>query len=529
VTLILLVNGRIGYTAATRQSSALAVEGDRITAIGSTAEILALSSPTTQVIDLAGKSVLPGLADAHLHMGMYAEFLQLIDCEVPTMQECLQKVQERAQQLSANAWILGHGWNQNSWQGRFGTAAELDAVSQGHPAYLTDKSLHSAWVNSAALQLAGIDRSTPDPAGGIIQRDAAGYPTGILFETAVLLVDEIIPSHTPAQREEAYLAAQAQLLGYGLTSVHDFDSLASYETLLSLHQQNKLLLRVYKSIPFEKLDWAIENGIHTGDGDQFLRWGSLKLFADGALGPQTAAMLRPYSGSEDKLGKLQLSADDIFEIGIKASSHGISLAVHAIGDRATHEVLNGFGMLREYEKRHALPHLQHRIEHLQLLHPDNIKKAAQLDLVASMQPVHATSDMFTADKYWGDRSRYAYAWNSLSDVGTTLIFGSDAPVESPNPFWGIHAAVTRRRQDGSPSVDGWYPEQRISLLQALDGYTYQPAVLAGFESGDIQVGKMADLLILDENLDTIELQDIHKIRPQKMMVAGKWVDQLAPL
>ncbi|MEA5078860.1 MAG: amidohydrolase [Anaerolineaceae bacterium] len=521
--MILLINGRIGYSALTRQSSALAVDGDRILAIGSDAQILALATPNSQTIDLAGQTVLPGLTDAHLHMGMYSDFLQLIDCEVHSMQECLQKVKQRAAKLPADAWVLGHGWNQNTWQGQFGTAAELDAVSKGHPAFLTDKSLHSAWVNTAALRLAGIDASTPDPVGGIIQRDATGAPTGILFETAVLLVENIIPSLSPTQREQAYLVAQSQLISFGLTSVHDFDSLTSFETLLSLHSQGKLLLRVCKSIPFEKLDWAIEQGIRTGDGDDQLRWGSLKLFADGALGPQTAAMLRPYAGSTDKLGKLQLSADDVFETGIKASSHGISLAVHAIGDRATHEVLNGFGMLREYEKRHALPRLKHRIEHVQLLHPDNLKKAAQLDLVASMQPVHATSDMFTADLYWQERCRYAYAWKTLADAGTTLVYGSDAPVESPNPFWGIHAAVTRRRQDGSPSPEGWYPQEKISLQAALDGYTKQPAALVGFNTGALQVGKFADLLIIQENLDTIESQQLFTIQPQRRMLAGKWV------
>lgn len=524
MTLILLINGRIGYKGTASQSTALAVENERILAVGSNAQILQLATPTSQTIDLAGKTVLPGLIDSHMHMGMYADFLQLLDCEVPTFEECLLRVSQRAAQLPPNAWVLGHGWNQNTWQGRFGSASELDAVTAGHPAFLSDKSLHSAWVNSAALRLAGIDRSTPDPRGGIIQRDAQGNPTGILFETAVTLVDDIIPSLTRAERENAFLSAQARLISLGLTGIHDFDSLTSYETLRSLHEQGKLLLRVVKSIPYEKLDWAIENGIHSGDGDEHLRWGSLKLFADGALGPQTAAMLKPYAGSSDKLGKLQLSADDVFEIGIKSASHGISLAVHAIGDRATHEVLNGFGMLREYEKRHHLPPLKHRIEHLQLLHPDDHKKAAQLGVVASMQPVHATSDMYTADKYWGERSRYAYAWNTLLKEHTHLVFGSDAPVESPNPFWGLHAAVTRRRRDGAPSPEGWYPQERLSLSDALDGYSINSSRLSGLHNGQLQAGSLADLLLINDNLDTIELQDIYAITPHRVMIAGNWVE-----
>lgn len=522
--MILLINGRIGYPHSASQATALAVENERLLATGQEDEILALAGPGSEIIDLEGKTVLPGLTDSHLHLERYASFLQLIDCELPTKAECLQRVAQKCSEIAPSAWVLGHGWNQNVWQGQFGTAQELDAVTAAHPAFLTDKSLHSVWVNSAALQLAGIDCETPDPAGGIIQRDANGDPTGILFETAVGLVERVLPEPTSAERETAFLNAQQNLLQYGLTAVNDFDSLTSYETLKSLHEQDRLRLRVVKSLPYEALDWAIDQGIRTGQGDESLRWGSVKLFADGALGPQTAAMLQPYEGSPSNVGKLQLDAETVFEIGMKAASHGISLAVHAIGDRATHEVLNGLGMLREYEKRHHLPRLQHRIEHLQLLHPDNLKKAAQLGLVASMQPIHATSDMEIADQHWGTRSQYAYAWQTLLQNHTALVFGSDAPVESPNPFWGLHAAVTRRRSDGSPAQEGWYPQERLSLQQALQAYSINASRLSGFNTGALIPGKKADLIILVENLDTIDSHQLFTIKPEKCMIDGKWVD-----
>jgi predicted amidohydrolase YtcJ len=390
---------------------------------------------------------------------------------------------------------------------------------------LSDKSLHTVWVNSLALKLAGVDRNTPDPAGGIIQRTQSGEPSGILYEAAVSLVQAAIPQPGLPERLTFLRDAQQQLIAYGVTGVTDFDPFSSYESLAQLQKEGELKLRVSKGIPFEKLDWAIEHDIHSGDSEGRIRWGAVKLFADGALGPQTAAMLRPYEGSENNYGKLQLTADELFETGIKASRHGLSLAVHAIGDRATHEVLNGFGMLREYERRNHLPLLDHRIEHLQLLHRDNIKKAAELGITASMQPQHATSDMHMADRYWGERAAYGYLFKTLITSGARVLFGSDAPVEIPNPFWGIHAAVTRRRQDGSPTVEGWYPHERISLVEALAAYSSSAAELdhAPERSGKLVPGALADLLILPIDPSEIDPQGLFTIRPDRVMINGDWI------
>jgi predicted amidohydrolase YtcJ len=521
--MILLYNGQV-YSPGL-QATALAIQGKRIIAAGSDVEILALETPGCEKVNLHGKTVWPGLTDSHLHLEMYSASLTQVDCETSTIEECLVRVKDCVARTQAGNWVVGHGWNQNVWPGGFGNGRQLDEISDDHPVFLTDKSIHAAWVNSRALQLAGIDRKTPDPDGGIIQRDAQGLLTGILFENATALVENLIPVPSKADQFNAMMNGQAQLHRLGLTGIHDFDRSSCFATLQDMKQAGKLTLRVAKSIPFENLDEAVLIGLHSGFEDDSLCISSVKMFADGALGPQTAAMLAPYEGNDSEFGTLLLTADEVFETGIKAVSHGLSLAIHAIGDRATNEVLNGFAMLREYETRNHHPHLPHRVEHLQLLHPDDLQKAATLGIVASMQPIHTTSDMFTADRHWGKRARYAYAFNSLLKNGTTLIFGSDAPVESPNPFWGMHAAVTRRRQNGDPGSDGWYSEERISLAQALDAYTKNPASAVGKSShfGQLKPGMYADLIVLAQNPFKAAPQTICNILPEAVMVGGEWV------
>jgi hypothetical protein len=259
-----------------------------------------------------------------------------------------------------------------------------------------------------------------------------------------------------------------------------------------------------------------------------LRIGSVKMFADGALGPHTASMLQPYDDEPDNRGILMMDAEELFEYGRLAVEHGISIAVHAIGDHANHEVFNAYAQLRNFER--SLPsrsqnQLRHRIEHLQVLHPDDIARFSQLEIIASMQPIHATSDMLMADRCWGSRSAYAYAWRSQLSHHVPLAFGSDAPVESPNPFWGIHAAVTRRRADGTPSAQGWYPEQRLSIDEAIHGFTTGPAYTAGMEDrlGKLAPGYLADLLILSDDPYTCAVDELMKIKPLATMVGGEWV------
>jgi hypothetical protein len=355
-----------------------------------------------------------------------------------------------------------------------------------------------------------------------------------LFENAMQLVAKVIPEPSEEQIVQAIHVAQASLWKMGLTGVHDFDQRACFTALQVLHQRGELHLRVLKSIPLEDLDYAAGMGLRTGFGDDMLRIGGVKAFADGALGPQTAAMLQPYEGSASERGMLLMDGEQLYEQGRKAVENGLALAVHAIGDRANHEVLEGFAQLRALERELAAkpgatepPRLRHRIEHVQLLHPQDTGRLAELGVIASMQPIHATSDMHMAERYWGERSRYAYGWKTQLNRGARLAFGSDAPVESPNPFWGLHAAVTRRRQDGSPGEEGWYPHERLTLEEALKSFTRGPAYAAGMEErlGRLAPGCLADLIVLEEDPFHLPAEEIWKLVPRATMVDGEWMDR----
>jgi predicted amidohydrolase YtcJ len=310
-----------------------------------------------------------------------------------------------------------------------------------------------------------------------------------------------------------------------LTGLHDFDRRDSFIALQELHARQQLKLRVTKNIPVESLEHATELGLRTGFGDDWLRIGSVKAFMDGALGPRTAAMIQPYLGEPENRGILNMDAEQLFEHARRAADVGLGMTVHAIGDRANHEVLNAYEQLRSYEDQRGLPHLRHRIEHVQVLHADDAARLAQLKVVASMQPIHATSDMPAADRFWGERCTLAYAWRTQLEHGARLAFGSDAPVESPNPFWGLHAASTRRRADGSPRPDGWYPEQKLTLAEALDGYTLGPAYAAYAEDrmGRLAAGHLADLIVLETDPFASEPDDLLSMRSAATMVGGEWV------
>lgn len=525
--MILLHNGLL--YGSTERATALAVEGNRIIAVGSDADVLNLSRPGTQQIDLEGAFVLPGLTDSHLHLDLYGQSLLMVDCSAPTKAECLEQVYQRSLEVTNGSWIIGHGWNQNRWSSGFGNAHELDQFTPRNPVFLTDMSLHSAWVNTKAMELAGITAATPDPAGGIIQRDEQGEPTGILFEAAVNLVESIIPSPTAAERRQNLLKAQEKLLGYGVTSVHDFDRAPCFAALQQMDADGSLVLRVLKSLPVEQLDEAIALGIGSGFGNRHLRIGSVKMFSDGALGPQTAALLSPYEGTTSNYGKLLLSAEEVYQTGARAVTSGLSLAVHAIGDRANHEVLTGLKMLRLYEEEHCLPRLRHRVEHMQLLDPEDLPMASALDICASMQPVHLYMDMKTAETHWGKRSANAFPIASLAAAGALIVFGSDAPVETPNPFWGLHAAVTRKERSARPDQKSWYPVECVSLDTALKCYTHNPAIQAGHEKflGKLHSGFLADLIVLKQNPFTLPAEELHVLLPDRVMVSGNWVHQAA--
>jgi predicted amidohydrolase YtcJ len=517
-------NGRIHINPnSTQIAEALYVRDGHVRAFGSANEVESAVGSEAIPVDLGGRTVIPGLIDAHIHLEKYARWLNMVDCEQPTVASCLELVSLQASSSPRQAWIHGHGWNQNTW-GAFGNLDELDAATPNHPAYLTAKSLHAAWVNSHALQISGIDNSTPDPPDGTIQRDEKGKATGILLEGAMRLVSDHIPVATAEQLADEILVAQNKLARFGLTGIHDFDGPACLRALQIVRERGELQLRVLKNIPVSKLASARDLGLRSGFGDAWIRIGNIKVFADGALGPRTAAMLQPYEGEPENRGMLLLDSEALVEIFEDAANSGFGMTVHAIGDSANHEVFDAYALLRKFEKERELPHRRHRIEHLQVLHPDDLPRASELDVVASMQPIHATSDMEMADRYWGDRTAQAYAWRTQLELGSRLAFGSDAPVETPNPILGLAAAVTRRRDDGLPGVDGWVPDQRIEIGEALAAYTTGAAYAAGTESwqGRLDLGFVADLVVLDRDPFEVVSDQISDLTVLGTMVGGNW-------
>jgi hypothetical protein len=519
---LVLTNARIHtMDAAQPTARSIAIRGNVILALGSDDAMRSLL-PDAEVIDLHDRCVIPGLIDAHLHAEWTSLGLKNIDAETPTLDEVLRRVEERAKITPKGAWIRGHGWNQNVWGGVFPTKADLDRVAPEHPVYLKAKSGHAAWGNSPALKMAGITSGTPDPIGGEIVRDAQGEPTGIFFEDALELVERIIPEPSAQQVADALRDALPLFHRVGLTGVHDFDGARALQAWQILKERGELNFRVSKTIPVYLQEHAIALGLRSGFGDDRLRINSVKTFADGALGPQTALMIDPYEGTTDKRGISTCDKEEMFENVRKASAAGLSSTIHAIGDKANHDVLDVFAMVRQEE---GGTRLRHRIEHVQLLHPDDFNRLAQLSIIASMQPIHATSDMLMADRYWGKRSAGAYAWRTQLNAGAMLTFGSDSPVESFNPFLGIHAAVTRRRTDGSPHPDGWYPEQRLTVEEAVYGFTLG-AAYASYEEprkGSLTPGKLADLIVLDRDIFTIDPMEIAETQVLATMIDGQFV------
>lgn len=529
MTGILLTNTLI-YTLDPGQpiATAIAIQNGRIMAVGRTDQLVAEFGDRLAQESLHGQVLLPGLTDAHLHLQFYAQALEMVDCETTSYAECLERLAARARQAPPREWIRGHGYNQNAWEDGSPTAADLEAIAPFNPVYITHKSYHSAWVNNAALKLANLNSASGDPEGGRLGRNPDGSLDGILYESSMQLVAQVIPQPTVQQVAQSIQQALPHLWRVGLTGVHNMDRQESFAALQMLHATGELKLRVLQSIPLENLPHAVALGLRSGFGNDMLRVGSVKAFMDGALGPQTAALFAPYEGHATERGILMMNAEELFEHARLATENGFSMAVHAIGDRANHEVLDAYEWLRAHEQKQFIaPAPRHRIEHVQLLHPQDVGRLAALDIIASMQPIHAPSDFRMADRYWGNRARLAYAWRSQLQAGARLALGSDAPVEVPNPFLGLHAAVTRRRADGSPGEQGWYPEQRLSLLEALQGFTTGPAYAAGMEDrlGRLAPGYLADLIVLDTDPFANSPHDLQFIQPMRTMVAGEWVFQ----
>ena len=506
--------------------SALAISYGRAVALGGDAEIRRLAGADTAVVNLDGKTVLPGLCDAHIHWEAQARALRSVDVfELPDKTQVVERVGERAAKTAAGEWITGQGWAQDLWPDRaFPGKADLDAVAPNNPVYLSAKSGHAAWVNSAALAAAGITDSTSDPEGGQILRDASGEASGVLLETAMELVENCVPRPSGEQLADMMRDAQALAHRSGLTMIHDFDDPSCLYALQILRERGELGLRVVKQVNQAWLDAAVESGIRRNFGDDWLRIGALKLFADGALGPKTALMFEPYAGEPDNFGMAVVDKEEMVEHVSRASASGLPASVHAIGDKAVHDVLDVFERVRGEEAARHEPagSRRHRIEHVQIIHPLDVGRLAELDVIASMQPIHATSDMATADRYWGARCEYAYNPRLQLDQGARIAFGSDAPVEPFDPLLGIHAAVTRQR-DGEPA-GGWYPHAKLSLHETLLGFTRGPAYAAEMEDrlGMLREGYLADLIVLDRDIYQAAPDEIPGLSVLGTMVDGVW-------
>ena len=532
---LVLTNGHI-VTMDSRWPSvtAVALQDEKILAIGDDDAMRDLLAPGGEWIDLNGRAVIPGLVDAHVHFQGFSIFRQLVDLdEAKDLDEVLDRIaryigDKRAKTETQNKqiWIEGRGWAQDSWLVPvFPTAIQLDKIIPNDPVCLRHKSGHAAWVNSRALLIAGITRTTADPPGGKIQRDAEGNPTGILFEDAMNLVTDLIPNPSIDEIAAAMLDAQSYCWQAGLTGLHDFDGRSCFQALQVLHQRDQLGLRIVKNIPVKRLTHAIGVGLRSGFGDEWLRIGGIKIFADGALGPRTAALVEPYEDNPRNKGIMVTDKEEMMSYASQASANGLSVTVHAIGDKANHDVLDVYQMIRAEEKlRGDGKKLRHRIEHVQLLHPSDLNRLAELDVIASMQPTHATSDMKMSDSLWGDRAQYSYAWRTVLNSGATLVFGSDAPIEKIDPIPGIHAAITRRRADGTPGVDGWFPKQKLTLEEAIHAFTMAAAQTSGQENrmGSIAPGKFADLTIFDSDIFKLPNDNFLEVKIDGTLVGGSF-------
>ncbi len=527
---LLLYNGRI-YTLDAEKplAQAVAIVGNRILAVGDDADLRPLLRVGGQAVDLGGKAVIPGLIDSHVHFGWHSMALyeERVDLDnVPSKEEALARVAAQARRTPPGCWIRGGGWNKNIWpQDTFPTAADLDAVTPNHPVALEDKSRHATWANSLALELAGVTASTDDPPGGEIVRDEAGNPTGILLETAADLIAEAIPEPGVETFVAALRRGIAEAHRLGLTGLHDPGHPKVLAALQVLRAQGELDLRVLIHIPADELSAALSVGLRSGLGDHLLRIGGVKLFADGALGPQSAHLLAPYEGRTDNRGIPTYSQEELNDLVRRAHGGGLAVAIHAIGDAANRAALDAVALAHAQTPAALRPALPDRIEHVQLLHPDDLPRLAALGVVASMQPIHATSDMEMAERHWGRRCELAYAWRSLLNSGAVLAFGSDSPIETMDPLAGIHAAVTRRRADGSPGPQGWIPTQRLTVAQAVRAYTLGAAYASGegHLKGSITPGKLADLVVLSRDIFQIAPMEILESRVEMTLFDGRIV------
>lgn len=504
-----------------RVSSVVITDG-RIVFTGEANDASAYRGPRTKWVDLAGATVVPGLVDSHGHLrnlGRLRSNVVLFDAA--SRDECVSRVRERMFAVAPGQWIRGRGWDESDWKdSRLPTWRDLEGTD-ANPVYMRRVDGHSAWLNRAALEACGITKDTPDPPGGRIVRFDDGEPTGIVVDNAEELVTAHIPSPTEQEMDAWMRDAILECNAYGLVGVHDAGATAPMiASWRRLGRDGELPLRIYAMVDMR--EEALDNYFAAGPTNEFggrLVIRAIKIYADGSVGSRSAALLEPYSDNLQNTGLLINEEDVITRTVAKAVRAGFQPCIHAIGDRANRIVLDAYAATR------AGTDVRPRIEHCQVLNPRDIERFASQGVIASMQPTHCTSDMPWVDARLGTaRANGCYAWRSILDSGATMTFGSDFPVESANPMWGIYAAVTRCTRAGEPA-GGWHPEQLVTVEEAVRSYTVGPAFASftEFESGVIAMGMRGDLTVLDRDIFTTPPDQIHTVRARYTVIGGEIV------
>ncbi|HEY4307261.1 MAG TPA: amidohydrolase [Gemmatimonadaceae bacterium] len=516
-----VVNARV-WTADKQRpwADALAIVKDRISAVGSSAEIKKLVTSATRVIDARGRMIVPGFIDSHLHFlwgGVGLASVQLRDAK--TRDEFVRRIADFARTAEPGAWILQGDWDHEWWGGGLPTREWIDAVTPNNPVWLSRLDHHMSLANSAALSIAGVTRDTADVDGGTIVRDANGEPTGILKDNAERLVNRVVPPLSEEGERRVMNAAMSYVASNGVTSVHHMGTWDDLAVFQRAHARGDLRTRIYAAVQIGT--WERLGGVvaEHGRGDDWLRIGALKGFVDGSLGSHTAAMLEPFSDAPNDLGLLVNSPDDMYAWTSGADRAGLNMIVHAIGDRAIRLQLDIF---ERVAGENGARDRRFRIEHAQHIAPADIPRFGQLGVIASVQPYHAIDDGRWAEKLIGaQRARTTYAFRSLLDAHARVAMGSDWPVAPATPLEGIYAAVTRRTLDDQ-KPDGWIPEQKVSVEEALRGYTMD-AAYASFseaETGSLVRGKLADFVMIDRDITRIDPAQIRDARIDLTVVGG---------